>query len=166
MIRIEEVTIDQYEIHQKLILKGLVEDEECFRITPEDALLEPFPTTDQPDSFTMGAFDKDSLIGIASFKRDGLIRKKLRHKGILFKIYVHSEYRQKGIAKKLIREVINRVSLIKDIEQINLTVIPTNKHAKAIYENFGFKTYASEEKAIKWNGKYFSEDQMKLILND
>lgn len=166
MIRIEEITTEQHEIHQKLILKGLIEDEECFRITPEDASLEPFPTIDQPDSFTMGAFHKDSLVGIASFKRDGLIRKKLRHKGILFKIYVHPDYRQIGIAKKLIQEVINRVSQIKDIEQINLTVIPTNKHAKAIYENFGFKTYASEEKAIKWKGKYFSEDQMKLILND
>lgn len=166
MIRVEEINTDHHEIHQKLILKGLVEDEECFRITPEDALLEPFPTTDQPDSFTMGAFHEDNLVGIASFKRDGLIRKKLRHKGILFQIYVHSDYRQRGIAKKLIQEVINRVSQIKDIEQINLTVIPTNKHAKAIYESFGFKTYASEEKAIKWKGKYFSEDQMKLILND
>lgn len=166
MIRIEEITADQIEIYKELILKGLVEAEECFRITPKDERSEPFPTTNQTDSFTIGAFDENKLAGVASFKRDGMIRKKLRHKGILFKIYVHSEYRQRGIAKKLIQEVIDRVSLIKDIEQINLTVIPTNKHAKAIYENFGFKTYGSEEKAIKWKGKYFNEDQMKLTLQN
>ena len=112
----------------------------------------------------MGAFDKNRLVGVASFKRDGSIRTKLRHKGILFKIYVAPEYRKKGIAKKMIEMIIERVTLIPDIEQINLTVIPTNKYAKAIYEEFGFKTFAFEEKAIKWKGKYFNEEQMKLIL--
>lgn len=165
MIRIKEITANQIEIYKKLILKGLVESSECFRITLKDELSEPFPTVNQADSFTVGAFDKKELVGVASFKRDGLIREKLKHKGILFKIYVDSEYRQRGIAKRLIQEVIRRVNLVKDIEQINLTVIPTNKHAKAIYEGFGFKTYASEEKAIKWKGKYFNEDQMKLNLN-
>lgn len=104
------------------------------------------------------------MIGVVSFKREGENRIRLRHKGILFKLYVDTKYRQIGIAKKLIREVINRAKQVKDIEQINLTVIPTNDHAKVIYEKFGFKTYALEEKAIKWEGRYFNEDQMKLIL--
>ncbi|NQZ76866.1 MAG: GNAT family N-acetyltransferase [Ekhidna sp.] len=88
----------------------------------------------------------------------------MRHKGILFKIYVDIAHRKQGIANGLIQEVIDRVKAINDIEQINLTVIPTNLHAKALYEKFGFNTFASEEKAIKWNGVYFTEDQMKLML--
>lgn len=166
MIKIKEIASTQINPYKKLILKGLVEDEECFRITPADEKLEPFPTTNQPDSFTLGAFDKHELVGVASFMRDGKNRKKLKHKGVLFKIYVDPKYRQKGIAKRLIQKIIDRVNLIKDIEQINLTVIPTNKHAKTIYEEFGFKTYASEENAIKWKEKYFNEDQMKLKLKN
>lgn len=166
MIIIKDVTSNYLDIYKKLILKGLKEDEDCFRIAPEDEQYEVFPTKDKADSFTIGAFQSDELIGVASFKRDGENRVKLRHKGILFKIYVNSKHRRKGIAKQLIMEVINRVKLIPNIEQINLTVIPTNQHAKKLYEKFGFETFASEEKAVKWQGKYFDEDQMKLMLEN
>ena len=164
MIKIRALRSSQLDAYKKLILKALLEDEDCFRIAPIDEETEGFPTTEEEDSFTIGAFDEEELIGVASFKRGGANRVKLQHKGILFKIYVDSGYRKQGIAKQLIQEVIKRVALIKNIEQINLTVIPTNKHAKLLYEKFGFKTFASEEKAVKWKGQYFNEDQMKLIL--
>lgn len=163
-IYITELTAKHTDIYKRLILRGLKDDVDSFRIAPADEESEPFPTTGQSDSFTLGAYDKNKLIGVASFKRADENRLKLRHKGILFKIYVLEEYRQKGIAKQLIQETINRAKTIADLEQINLTVIPTNKHAKMLYEKFGFKTFASEEKAIKWKGKYFNEDQMKLML--
>ncbi len=163
-VQITELTSAEEAEYKKLILKGLAEDAECFRITPEDEEQAPFPTKGQSDSFTLDAYLNNQLVGVASFKRDGEDRMKLRHKGILFKIYVDPAYRKKGIAKCLIQEVINRAKKIKDLEQINLTVIPTNEHAKLLYEKFGFKTFASEERAIKWEGKYFTEDQMKLVL--
>ena len=164
MIEIKEVFSSQIDIYKRLILKGLLEDEDCFRISPKDEGMEEFPTSNLSDSFTIGAFHDNELIGVASFKREGEKREKLRHKGILFKIFVASNFRKQGIAGRLIGEVINRVRLIEGIEQINLTVIPTNQHAKKLYEKFGFKTYAHEEKAVKWKGKYFDEDQMKLML--
>lgn len=163
-VEISELNFDQAEAYKSLLMKGLSFDSDCFRITPEDEKFAPFPTLGTIDNFTLGAYHSNELVGIASFKRDGETRLKLRHKGILFRIYVDIDYRQMGIAKELIKQVINRARQIPDLEQINLTVIPTNKHAKTLYEKFGFKTFASEEKAIKWNGKYFSEDQMKLML--
>ena len=165
-INIVELTSDHLETYKKLILKGLTVDADCFRITPEDEEAAPFPTTGQIDSFTLGAYHHKQLVGVASFKRDGADRMKLRHKGILFKIFVDRDYRQKGIAKQLIQGIIERSMKIDDLEQINLTVIPTNEHAKKLYEKFGFKTFASEEKAIKWQGEYFTEDQMKLMLRN
>ena len=165
MVEIKEITSEKIALYKNLITKGLIEDESCFRITPEDENLEAFPTNDKPDSFTIGAFKSNKLIGVASFKRDGANRLKLKHKGLLFKIYVNSDYRQNGIASKLIKTVINRVKQIEDIEQINLTVIPTNRHAKELYGKFGFETFASEKKAVKWKGNYFDEDQMKLFIN-
>lgn len=164
MIELKEILESDHTIYKTLILRGLNEDQSCFRIAPEDELSEPFPTNEEQDSFTLGAFDEEQLIGVVSFIRDGQNRRKLRHKGILFRLYVDPNFRGKGVAKLLIEAVIDRVKLIENIEQINLTVIPTNKQAKAIYEKFGFQTFASEEKAIKWEGQYFSEDQMKLLL--
>lgn len=163
MIAYKEITSVHLQEYKKLIQKGLTEDEESFRIAPVDEEKEEFPTKGTPDSFTIGAFSDQNLVGVASFKREGDNRIKLRHKGLLFKILVDSNHRKQGIATNLIQEVIDRVKVLEDIEQVNLTVIPTNAHAKKLYEKFGFETYASEPKAVKWKGKYFAEDQMKLM---
>ena len=143
---------------------GLLNDKENFRITPADDTKASFPTKDKDDSFTLGAYVGDLLTGIVSFGRDGNDREKLRHKGILFRMYVSKNFRGKGVAKKLIEELIDRVRKINDIEQINLTVIANNSNAKTLYEKFGFTTFGSEQNAIKWKGKYFTEDQMVLRL--
>ncbi len=166
MPEIKEVPSSKLEAYKKLVQKGFVEAEDSFRITPEDDKPEGFPTKDTEDSFTIGAYDGDQLIGVASFRREGENRRKLRHKSLLFRIYVDPDYRKQGLASRLIQEVINRAKLIEDIEQINLTVIPTNAHAKRLYEKFGFLTYGSEKRAIKWKGRYFDEDQMQLMLRE
>lgn len=163
-IKITEIKSDQIELYKKFLTVGLVNDEENFRITPNDDLNAPFPTKDKLDSFTLGAYSDNDLAGIVSFTREGEGREKLRHKGILFRMYVSDDYRRQGIAKKLIAELIVRVKRISDIEQINLTVIANNDNAKKLYEKFGFVTFGSESNAIKWKGKYFTEDQMTLKL--
>ena len=116
------------------------------------------------DSFTLGAYVQDQLVGIVSFTRDGVDREKLRHKGILFRMYVSKEFRGQGIARQLIEKLIEKVKQISDIEQINLTVIANNDKAKSLYEKLGFVTHGSESNAIKWKAKYFAEDQMTLKI--
>lgn len=163
-LKICEINSEQVTVYKNFLAIGLLNDEENFRITPTDDLHASFPTKDKNDSFTLGAYVDKALAGIVSFGRDGNDREKLRHKGILFRMYVSKEYRGKGVAKKLIEELINRVREIDDIEQINLTVIANNANAKMLYEKFGFTTFSSEQNAIKWKGKYFTEDQMVLRL--
>ncbi|NHN25986.1 GNAT family N-acetyltransferase [Flavobacterium jejuense] len=163
-IEIKEIKADQVNQYKKFLAFGLINDEENFRITPNDDLNAPFPTKDKVDSFTLGAYSNKELAGIVSFTRDGGDREKLRHKGILFRMYVSKDFRGQGIAKILIKKLIERVEKISDIEQINLTVIANNDNAKKLYEKFGFVLFGSENNAIKWKGKYFNEDQMKLNL--
>lgn len=163
-IEITELKSDQAEHYKKFLTFGLVNDEENFRITPNDDLNASFPTKDTLDSFSLGAYSDNELAGVVSFTRDGGDREKLRHKGILFRMYVSKDFRGQGIAKKLIEKLIERVKQISDIEQINLTVISNNDNAKKLYEKFGFVTFGSESNAIKWKGKYFTEDQMTLRL--
>jgi len=163
-LEILEIKSDQLKQYKDFLSVGLLNDEENFRITQTDDLIAPFPTTDKEDSFTIGAFLDKQLAGVVSFSRDGFNREKLRHKGVLFRMYVSNSFRGKGIAKKLIKELIHRVNQIDDIEQINLTVIANNAIAKTLYEKFGFITFGTEQNAIKWKGKYFTEYQMVLRL--
>ena len=163
-IEIIEIKSDQAEHYKKFLTFGLINDEENFRITPNDDSNASFPTKDTLDSFSLGAYSDNELAGIVSFTRDGGDREKLRHKGILFRMYVSKDFRGQGIAKRLIEKLIERVKQISDIEQINLTVISNNDNAKKLYGKFGFVTFGSEINAIKWKGKYFTEDQMTLKL--
>ncbi|MBK7376989.1 MAG: GNAT family N-acetyltransferase [Ferruginibacter sp.] len=163
-IKIKEISSAQIEEYKMFLAIGLQSDEETLLITPRDNLNAPFPTKDRTDSFTLGAYAKNVLAGVASFARDGEDREKLRHKGILFTMYVSKEFRGQGIARQLLEEIIKRAKTIPGIEQINLIVLTGNLRAKQLYEKFGFEKYGTEQNSIKWNGNYFAEDQMVLRL--
>lgn len=162
---IKEIHSSHLTAYKDFFQKGLREDEWCFRITPDDDLPTPFPTNDSADSFTLGAYDGDQLAGVVSFAREGADRQKLRHKGLLFRMYVSNMHRGMGIGKLLIREVIKRAAILENMESINLTVVTTNTVAKLVYERLGFVTYGSEKNAIKWKGNYFGEDSMSLSIS-
>lgn len=165
MITVQDLKASQLEIYKSFLKTGLINDEESFRISAIDDLYTPFPTDDKIDSFTIAAYSNNDLAGIVSFARDGLDREKLRHKGILFRMYVSPDFRGQGIANVLIENVINRAKLLDNMEQINLTVVSNNFNAKNIYAKFGFTVFSNEKKAFKWKGKYFDEDSMVLFLN-
>lgn len=161
---LKEITAKDSASYKSFFMAGLEEDEEHFRIAPEDEKNAAFPTEDRKDSFTLGAFVEGQLAGTVSFMRDGADRIKLRHKGTLFRMFVSKDYRAQGIGKKLVEAVIARVQRDTDIEHINLTVVARNHTAKQLYEKYGFKVFSVEEHAIKWKGKYFTEEQLVLIL--
>ncbi|MEO7424920.1 MAG: GNAT family N-acetyltransferase [Fibrobacteria bacterium] len=157
---IREIPSSESEPYRRFFAVGLREDEDNFRISPSDDAEAPYPTCDRADSFTLGAFAGDALCGVVSFNRDGGDREKLRHKGILFRMYVAAAFRGRGIAGMLIRAVLERADRLADIEQINLTVVAGNPKAKALYERAGFQAFALEARAIKWKGGYHDEYQM------
>lgn len=164
-MEIKDIESKDLEKYKEFLLQGLTQDEANFRITSEDEKEASFPTMDKLDSFTLGAFEENQLAGIVSFEREGKNRKKLRHKGLLFRMYVDPRFRGKGIAQLLIKVLIERVKKLGDIEQINLTVVSNNPVAKKLYEKFGFTSFAVEKNALKWKGHYYIEEQMVLFLN-
>lgn len=163
---IQEIFASQEVAYKTFFEEGLTNDEDNFRITPADAAAEPFPTQGRQDSFTLGAFIDGQLVGIVSFQREGANREKLRHKGLLFRMYVSSKVRGQGVGKLLVANLLQRVRQIADIEQVNLTVATHNQPAKNLYGQFGFRIFSSEQQAMKWKGKYFGEDQMALQLKN
>lgn len=151
--------------YKAFFTEGLHRHANCFRISPTDEQTEPFPTRGTPDSFTLGLLtDNDSLAGVVSFQREGQTRQKLRHKGLLFRMYVTSDYAGQGLGRRLLEEIIRRVQTQTDIEQIVLTVVATNTSAKRLYEKMGFRSFSYEPKAIKDGNVYHDEEQMVLIF--
>jgi ribosomal protein S18 acetylase RimI-like enzyme len=163
-IEIMEIRSPEIESYKIFLATALQSDEESLLITHKDNTTAPFPTKDRNDSFTLGAYSGNILAGVVSFARDGEDREKLRHKGLMFSMYVLKEFRGHGVAKELLEELIKRIKSIPDIEQINLIVISNNARAKQLYGKFGFKKYGTELNSIKWKGRYFSEDLMVLRL--
>ena len=163
-IEIKEILSTQVEQYKMFLAMGLQSDQESLLITPKDNSNAPFPTKDRNDSFTLGAYAKNVLAGVASFTRDGENREKLRHKGLLSTMYVLKEFRGHGIAKQLLAGIIKRVKAVPGIEQINLIVLTDNLRARQLYEKFGFEKFGTEQHSIKWGDKYFAEDQMVLRL--
>ncbi len=164
-IKIKEIHSSYLPHYKQFLMQGLEQDSRNFRISPADERDSPFPTKDQPDSFTLGAFEENELAGIVSFQREGENREKLRHKGLLFRMYISPQHRGKGIGKLLIESLLERVKQLEDIEQINLTVVTDNIVAKKLYEKFGFRSFSTEINAMKWKGSYYSEEQLVLFLN-
>ncbi len=164
-MRLIEVTSTENCGYQDFMMNGLQKHRDCFRISPADQANEEFPTSNMPDSFTLGFItDSDELAGVVSFQREGQRREKISHKGLLFRMYVAQTYSGQGLGRKLLEEVIRRAQLLPNLEQINLTVIATNNGAKRQYEKLGFRTFALEKNAIKDGDMYYNEEQMVLFL--
>jgi len=154
------------ETYKAFFMQGLVAEPESFRISPADEALAAFPTAEGPESYTLGAFDGEQLVGVASYERQGKQREKLRHKGHLFRMYVAPTHRGRGIARQLILGIVERTDAQPEIDQITLTAVATNEKALALYGKLGFEVYGIEENAIKYQGQSYTEAMMVLRMRE
>lgn len=89
---------------------------------------------------------------------------KNRHKGNVFGMYIAPGSRGQGLGKALMKELISRAKNCDGLEQIKLTVVSDNDHAKNLYKSLEFEIYGTERNALKDQGHYFDEDLMVLLF--
>ena len=168
-IFLRELSAEDAEAFFELRLKGLKEEPDAFTSSYEESLSEEIASvrskiTAGPNSFVVGAFDGTRLIGVT-----GLYRykesTKVAHKAVLWGVYLLPEYRGKGIAKKVLRTVLEKARTLVGIELVHLGVNPANKPVVKLYESVGFTKWGEEKHALKINGRYVDEDQMVLWLD-
>lgn len=165
MFVITEIKNAQADQYKAFLLAGLNDHPDLFRLTVADEQDASFPTANTADSFTLVAADEvGNWLGVVSFEREGRNRHKLRHKGLLFRMYVAKTAAGQGIGRALIRAVIERARLLPELEQINLTVVAHNARARQLYESIGFVCYGIESNALKGNGVYADEAFYQLRL--
>ena len=155
---------DDIKAYYELLKKAITDEPQFFRVAAIDIEGEVFPTKDTFENFTLGAFSEDGeLLGTAGFKRDLFV--KLKHKGLIFRMYVSEKAKGRGLGRILLRTTIERASQDQSLKQIYLTVVATNLRAKSLYLSEGFETFAVERNSIKMTeNEFVDEDSMIKYL--
>jgi ribosomal protein S18 acetylase RimI-like enzyme len=109
-------------------------------------------------NFVLGAFTAGKLVGTVGFARHS--NRKDQHKGRLWGVYVTAEHRARGIARRLLAELLKRASQQPGLEQIMLTVGAEQSAAKRLYSSLGFEVFGHERHALKVGEAYVDEDYM------
>jgi ribosomal protein S18 acetylase RimI-like enzyme len=114
------------------------------------------------EQFVMGAFLGGRLVGMAGFYREQ--RLKARHKGRVWGVYVSSEARGRGVGRKLMHALLEKIRTVPGVEQVTLVVSSRSQTARALYRSLGFETYGVEPRALKVGDRYLDDEYMILRL--
>jgi len=124
-------------------LEALQNDPEAFGSTFEKE-------SAQPDQYfidrvtrnaVFGGFTGEKLLGVAGFYP--LEGTKMKHKGVLWGMYVRPEARGTGLAAALVEDLLQYASA--QVEQVQLTVAAGNPRARRFYQRMGFIEYGVEQ---------------------
>lgn len=152
----------------ELRLEALQNSPEAFGTSYEEAILRDNPIERVKDNFkvkenyTFGAFEQHTLIGVVTLLQESTL--KMRHRANIFAMYISPKARGKGIGKALMEMAIEHAKESEEIQKINLSVVSSNKAAKNLYLQLGFKVFGTEEMALKIGDTYYEEQHMSLIL--
>ncbi len=108
------------------------------------------------DNFVLGAFDGPELAGMAGFYRE--LRIKRRHQGHIWGMYVRASHRGRGIGSALLAKALE--SIPPGVIQVHLSVMVTQKEARALYARLGFVSCGIEPRALRVGDEYFDEEHM------
>lgn len=114
------------------------------------------------DNYVLGAFIGGKLVGTVGFGRNA--RRKQRHKARIWGVFVEKEHRGRGIARRLLTEVLERSTSVAGLEQIVLTVGNEQAAAKRLYTSVGFTVFGHERAALKVDDIYVDEDYMIFLV--
>lgn len=114
------------------------------------------------DQLMLGAFHGTTLVGIMGLFRETY--PKLRHKATVVAVYVAPEWRGKGVAGRLLDEIILNAKKMPGLEQLQLGVGTYNLSAVRLYESRGFRVFGTERHAMLVDGKFIDEAMMQLFL--
>ena len=87
-------------------------------------------TTDSPELF-FAARDGENVVGTCMAGYDG-------HRGWIYYLAVHPDYRRQGIARKMIRHTENALAS-RGCPKVNLMVRESNASAQAFYRRLGYQ---------------------------
>jgi RimJ/RimL family protein N-acetyltransferase len=165
LLKVRRLEADDVTDYRELRLEGLERHPEAFGFSWEDESARPASWWAERLETNMvlgGWIDDSPLLGVAGLYLQTAA--KLRHKGILWGMYVRPVARGTGLAASLLQRVIEQARPL--VEEINLTVIASNFAAHRLYSTAGFEQYGLERRALKIDDAYYDEVFMSLPLRE
>jgi ribosomal protein S18 acetylase RimI-like enzyme len=145
-----------------LRLRALREEPHAFgsayeeaRETPLERVRERF---NRAESFILGAFEGDALVGTVGCVRHQGVKE--RHKAFIWTMYVAPDHRGRGVGRALITRAIELAGGWTGLDQIHLAVTTVNEPARRLYRSLGFEVYGLEPCALKLDGRCLDEELM------
>lgn len=117
---------------------------------------------DDAATFTLGAFDRERLIGSISCEREA--RPKVQHLGQVIGMMVVPDQARRGVGRALLKACIEHVRAFTSVQQLTLTVTSSNAGAVRLYEQAGFVRYGTLPRALRIGDHYVDKDLMRLAL--
>lgn len=148
--------------YRALRLEGFAAHPLEFRYSLADEQALTLPETERrlAESFVVGVYADGELGGIGGWTR--FSGEKLRHKGLLWGMYVQPRLRGTGAADQIVRAIMDDAS--GQVRILLLTVAAPNERARRLYERHGFVAYGTEPMAVKVGDAYFDEVLMAKVL--
>ena len=148
--------------YRGLRLDGLRRHPEAFGAAWEDETDKPMDwfAARLEGGMVFGGWAAGALAGVAGLMVPATA--KLRHKGVLWGMYVQPGARGTGMAPTLVQHVIEHAR--GAVEEVLLTIAASNLAAARLYARFGFEQYGVEPRALKLDGSYYDLVLMRLPL--
>lgn len=86
------------------------------------------------------------------------------HVAHIYSVYVQPEFRGKGIARKLMNAILNKVRKDTMLRKLNVYVNAENVSAIAFYTSVGFEQAGILRQEMYYDGVYYDEILMELFL--
>jgi ribosomal protein S18 acetylase RimI-like enzyme len=93
-------------------------------------------------------------------------RRKTRHKGAIWGVYVTQAWRGKGVARRMLSALLERLRNYADLDHVVLHVTSDQAAARSLYASLGFEPFGHERRAIKLGCEFIDQDQMVLWLQE
>ena len=151
-ITIRKLTIHDLEDFKLIRLSALFNAPQMFGSTYEREVNQPleFFSYSIENHAVFAAYVGSKIVGLTVFSQNTGMKDK--HKAQITSVFVLPEFRQQGIAKQILNEVLHYGK--QHVEQILLSVVESNESAIELYKKHGFQVYGIEPKAMKMNNQY------------
>jgi RimJ/RimL family protein N-acetyltransferase len=165
-MKYRELTIEDFDAYNQLREMALNVGTEIFVSTNDEERnnrKSKFSSRIEDDnSFVMGAFEGNILIGIVTFIKEERI--KIMHKGGIYGMFINPDHQGKGVGSELLSFTLEKASKMTGLRQINLGVMSINLNAIKLYEKMGFKPYGVEKEAVFVNETFLDELFMVKLI--
>ncbi len=103
----------------------------------------------------------DELVGMAGLARGN--RPKTRHTGMIWGVYVQTEWRGLRIAERMIEDCLEWAGK-HGLAIVKLAVVNSNQAAIRAYKRLGFTAYGEEPMAIRYEGVDYDDLLMARLV--